>query len=69
MNELSSPASVESDNTLGDVIDSYADESNNEDQGSETSGTFMRFLDSVVVLVVGAGIVGLSMAIMLAHQG
>jgi hypothetical protein len=46
MNDLSSPVSVESDNTLGDVIDSYADESK-EEQGSETSGTVLRFLSDV----------------------
>jgi hypothetical protein len=46
MNDLSSPVSVESDNTLGDVIDSYADESK-EEQGSETSGTVLRFLADV----------------------
>ena len=50
MNELSSPVSVESDNGLGDVIDSYAEEPNEgqgqgQEQGqgqvSETSGTFL----------------------------
>ena len=48
MNELSSPVSVESDNALGDVIDSYVDEPNDEQQGNETSGTSMRVWQGLV---------------------
>ena len=41
MNDLSSPVSIESDNTLGDVIDSYGDaDPIDEVEGSETSGMF-----------------------------
>lgn len=48
MNELSSPVSVESDNALGDVIDSYVDEPTEEQHDSQTSGTFMRVLQDLI---------------------
>lgn len=42
MNELSSPVSIESDNTLGDVIDSYGDDPPSDGaEGGETSGMYV----------------------------
>jgi hypothetical protein len=48
MNELSSPVSVESDNALGDVIDSYVDDPNEQQQDNETSGTSVRVWQDLV---------------------